>query len=271
MLEIEPYGKDVICIKTGSGQDGEVIMWSYSYMIGDALFDAGCANAREEFAEALREYHVESLYISHTHEDHVGACSTLEDDVTIYATPAATEELQNPIDLSEFFRTVWGQPDPVSKIEPMPDEFDIGDFHFDVIPLPGHKADMVGFYEPNRKWLFSADAVPVPTRKKIAMPDENIAELIVTLERIYEMDLEILFDSHRGPIENPKEHIKARIDFLKEFRSQARALHAEGKSIEEIQESLELDGPWYLELTKDRFGIHFMISSIIHDEPSSNV
>jgi glyoxylase-like metal-dependent hydrolase (beta-lactamase superfamily II) len=270
MLEIETYNEKVTCFKTGSEFHGNVVMWSYAYLLEDALFDAGCANARDELKKALQEYDVKRVFISHTHEDHIGACSILEDDMTIFATPAVAEELRNPLQLTEFFDTVWGQPDPVTKIETMPSSFDVGDMHFEVIPLPGHHANMVGFFEPDKKWLFSADAVPVPSRKKIGMPDENIPEMIVTLERIYKLDLEILFDSHRGPIENPGEHIKTRIDFLKDFQAQVRELHSEGRSVEEIMEVLELEGPWYLELTKDRFGIDFVINSLIHDEPSSS-
>ncbi|NHJ15253.1 MAG: hypothetical protein EAX95_16350, partial [Candidatus Thorarchaeota archaeon] len=68
---------------------------------------------------------------------------------------------------------------------------------------------------------------------------------------IQSLDLEILFDSHRGPIEKPAEHIQRRIDYLREFQREVKQLHERGKSVEEIQEALGLEGPWYLELIAD--------------------
>ncbi|MFW9927474.1 MAG: hypothetical protein ACFFDM_12045, partial [Candidatus Thorarchaeota archaeon] len=134
------------------------------------------------------------------------------------------------------------------------------------IPLPGHGQQMVGFYEPNRKWLFSADSVPVPSRKVIGMPDENVPLMVETLEKIAKMDIEILFDSHRGPITSPKEHIQTRIDFLKDIQVKIKKLHDEGKTIPEIQELLSLGGPWYLELTTGRFGIDIFLKSVLFDK-----
>ena len=51
------------------------------------------------------------------------------------------------------------------------------------------------------------------------------------------------------------------------MQEQAQELHEEGKTVEEIQKALELEGPWYLELTKDRFGIDFFIKSLLFDKP----
>jgi hypothetical protein len=85
------------------------------------------------------------------------------------------------------------------------------------------------------------------------------------MEKIRDMDIEILFDSHRGPIDNPREHIQTRIDYINMIGKEARTLHESGKSIEEIQNALGLEGPWYLEMTKDRFGIDFFLKSLLFD------
>ncbi|MFW9844967.1 MAG: MBL fold metallo-hydrolase, partial [Candidatus Thorarchaeota archaeon] len=176
------------------------------------------------------------------------------------------KELRAPQQIGEFFDYVWGQPKPISNITPLPDTFAIGDLTFEVVPLPGHAADMVGFYEPNKKWLFSFDAVPLPSKKRIAMPEENIPLMVATMEKIRDMDIEILFDSHRGPIDNPREHIQIRIDYINMIGKEARILHESGKSIEEIQEVLGLEGPWYLEMTADRFGIDIFLKSVLFDK-----
>jgi hypothetical protein len=50
------------------------------------------------------------------------------------------------------------------------------------------------------------------------------------------------------------------------MQRKALELHQSGKTIEEIQQILELEGPWYLEMTKSRFGIDFFIKSILFDK-----
>ncbi|MFX0108035.1 MAG: MBL fold metallo-hydrolase [Candidatus Hodarchaeota archaeon] len=266
MIEIVPYNEIVTCVKTAAGDEGEPIMWTYSYRVGNSLFDAGCANAKDELMKYITAEPVEAVYITHTHEDHIGACSVLSKDSTIYATKPVAEELRSPEQLTDFFRMVWGQPDPVEEIEELGNSFDIGDLHFDIVPLPGHNKNMVGFYEPNRGWLFSSDAVPLPSRKRLGMPEENLPQMIATMERILELNLSVLFDSHRGPIENPQDHIQIRIDYLKEFQVKVKELHSHGKSLAEIQDELGIEGPWYLEYTKDRFGVEYVLKSLLFDK-----
>lgn len=270
MIEIEPYDETVTCIKTAAEIDGDVIMWAYSFLIGDTLFDAGCPNAIEEFKEFASSHEIRHVYVSHSHEDHSGCCSALADSALIYATPPVAKALREPPELSDFFVMVWGQPEPVDEVQHMPDTFSVGVLNFEVIPLPGHNKDMVGFYERKRGWLFSADAVPLPSRMRMAMSDENLPQTIATLERIQELDLSVLFDSHRGPVESPREHIQVRIDYLKDLQNKVRELHAKGRSIPEIQEDLQFEGPWYVELTKGRFGIDYVIRSLIHDSDSDS-
>jgi glyoxylase-like metal-dependent hydrolase (beta-lactamase superfamily II) len=267
MLELELYNEDVTLVKTATSQEGgHPIMWIISYLVRDTLFDAGCANAIEELEKFAADNDIKAVYVSHAHEDHYGGCSVFEERSTIYATEGDKKLLLDPPDYGEFFAFVWGQPKPVSKVEIMPEKFSVGDFEFEVIPVPGHWDHMVGFYEPNKKWFFSADSVPVPSRKRIGMPEENIPTMISTMEMIADMDIDIMFDSHKGPVTSHREHIMARVDWLRDIQVKARGLHSQGKTIAEIQEALELTGPWYLEMTKERFGIDIFLKSLLFDK-----
>jgi glyoxylase-like metal-dependent hydrolase (beta-lactamase superfamily II) len=176
------------------------------------------------------------------------------------------KELKTPPKYNEFFRFVWGQPEPLEKVEPMPASFSAQGLHLDVVQLPGHYEDMVGFYEPKRKWLFSADAVPLASHKEIAMPEEKVPQMITTMERILTMDVEVLFDGHRGPVQKPRTHIQTRVDYLRALQRRVQELHAEGKPIAEIQTILGFQEPWYLPWTERRFGIDYLIRSLLADE-----
>jgi len=267
MFEVEFYNEDVTLVKTGTAmEDGNPIMWAIAYRVGNILIDAGCPNALDDLKKYADKAEIEEVYVTHPHEDHYGGCSAFAPRSTIYACEPDIKILKDPPVLPEFFQFVWGQPTPLVDVEVLPSGFIAGDFEFEVIPLPGHWQNMVGFYEPHKRWLFSADAVPLPTRKYIAMPEENIPLMVKTMQRIAEMDIDILFDGHKGPVPSPKDHIQARIDFIQDIQKSALNLHEEGKSIEEIQESLGLEGPWYIGLTEYRFRIDHFLKSLLFDK-----
>jgi len=266
MFEIDLYDGLVTCVKTGSEMNGSVVMWTYAYLIEDTLIDAGCPNASKEFQEFVANNPVRQVYVTHTHEDHLGCCAVLAPEAEIYATRLVADFLKNPQVLPDFFVMVWGQPEPVQEVLPMPQRFEIGDLSFEWLPLPGHTDHMIGFYEKERGWLFSADAVPLPSRKQLAMPDENVPEMITTMEKIQKLDLNILFDGHRGPVEDPSQYIQKRIDYLKDLQASIKELHNQGKDIPEIQENLGIEAPWYVDMTEGRFTVDHLIKSLLLDE-----
>jgi glyoxylase-like metal-dependent hydrolase (beta-lactamase superfamily II) len=266
MIEIEPYDDLVTCIKTGSDMNGSVVMWTNAYLIGETLIDAGCPNASREFKEFAAKNPIRRVFLTHTHEDHIGCCSVLAPEAEIYATAPVAEFLKDPIVLPDFFVMVWGQPEPVLGVLSMPKEFEIGNLSFEWLSLSGHTDHMIGFYEKERGWLFSADAVPLPSRKELAMPEENIPEMIATMEKIQKLELNILFDGHRGPVEDPYDYIQKRIDFLKDLQASIRELHSQGQDIPEIQENLGIEAPWYTDMTEGRFRVDHLIKSLLFDE-----
>jgi glyoxylase-like metal-dependent hydrolase (beta-lactamase superfamily II) len=269
MIEIVPYNEFVTCVKTGSEMNGRVMMWHYSYLIGDVLIDAGCPNAADELNELRSIHPVRRVYVTHAHEDHAGGCSVFAQHAEIFATPSVARAMMNPEVLNAFFTMAWGQPKALSKVNPIPDEFEIGKLRFELLPLPGHTNDMVGFYEKEKRWLFSGDAVPFMSEKQLAMPDENVPQTIKTIEMIQTLNLRVLFDGHIGPIESPGEHIQARIDYLKEIQTAVRDHSIQGLTVTEIQEKLKLVSPWWADMTEGRFCVANLIRSLIQDEASS--
>jgi len=268
MFEAEPFNEDIIGLKTATaGTDGKPIMWVYAYLIEDALIDTGCGNGKEDLRKYTTGHPIKNIYITHAHEDHFGCADAFAHEAEIYAWKSGMDLVRNPIEIGEFFQYVWGQPVPIEDVKPLPSAFEIGDYRFDVVEVPGHMKDMVAFYEPDRRWLFSADAVPLPSKKYIAMPDENIPRMIKTMEHLQTLDIEILFDGHRGPIASPFEHIRTRIDYLKETKQKVKEWHSEGLDYPAMIERLDLNPPWYIELTKDRFSVDYFLRSLIEDEP----
>jgi ribonuclease/clavin/mitogillin len=265
MIEFGDYNKDISYIKTASEFNNDALMWVYSYRIDNVMFDAGCPNAKHEFKEYLKHVDIDKLVISHFHEDHSGGASLFVDKAIIYARPETREIIRDPPQLSEFFQWAWGQPEPVENVEVVPEVIEIGDMTFETIELFGHSPEMIGLYEKERGWLFSADAVPSQTRKNAAMPEENVPRIIETMEKILRLKPKVLFDGHRGPIENPSEHISKRVGFLKELQKKIQDMHGNGLSISEIKDQLDLEPPWYMDLTEGRFSFDHLIKSLLTD------
>jgi glyoxylase-like metal-dependent hydrolase (beta-lactamase superfamily II) len=264
MLETEKFDQ-VTCIKTASPLGGQAMMWVYAYQIENVLFDAGCANAIAELKGHLAKQPIRDVFVTHNHEDHFGGCAAFLPDATIHAGPVTAKMLKKPIELPEFFQVVWGQAEPLDTVEHIPETISFDDFTFEQIDLSGHCEEMVGFWEPERRWLFSTDAVPLPSKKQMAMPEENIPLMISRMEEIQLLDPEILFDGHRGPIKQPQKHIQMRIDFLRNLQQKVQRLAEEGKTIAEIKAVLGFPEPWYLPNTEGRFGIEYLIRSLIED------
>ena len=266
MLEVSRFKNLVTCIKTATPLGSQAIMWVYAYQIEDVVFDAGCANAIDELRAFKRTNPVNRVVVTHNHEDHFGGCSAFLPEAEVFAGSVTLQSVREPYQLPEFFRFVWGQPPPVKEAQCLDEStIVVGDYHFEVVDLSGHCEEMIGFWEPQRRWLFSADAVPLPSRKQMAMPEENIPKMIMRMEEISDMHVEVLFDGHRGPIENPKKHIETRISFLTNLHQQIQRMADEGKSLVEIKEVLRFPEPWYLPNTENRFAVDHLIRSLLED------
>ncbi|MHA1769432.1 MAG: MBL fold metallo-hydrolase [Candidatus Thorarchaeota archaeon] len=266
MLEAVPYNDEVTCIKMASERDGKAMFWVYAYLIQDMLLDAGCASASAEMKEFVEDHPVSRVYVTHAHEDHYGCCSVLEQQgATIYAVAEDHTILKQPPHYGDLFRTVWGQPEATTSVKAMPSVIKIGNLELETIPLPGHWTTMVGFLERERRWLFSGDAVPLPSRKKIGMPEENVPQMINTMRHVLDLELDVLFDSHRGPVTDVNSYIAKRIDHLTNLQTRARSLYESGKSITEIAQELGLEDPWYITMAEGRFGVDFLVRSLIND------
>jgi glyoxylase-like metal-dependent hydrolase (beta-lactamase superfamily II) len=266
MIEIESFNEDVTGIKTASPMGDRAIMWVYAYQLSDVVFDAGCGNAIEELRAYAKAHCVKRVYVSHDHEDHIGGCGAFVPEAEVFAGPVTLESVHKPYPLPEFFQFVWGNLTPVPEAKVLDtSSIVVGDATFEVVDLSGHSREMFGFWDPERRWLFSADAVPLPSQKQMAMIDENIPKTIRRMREIQDMNVAVLFDGHRGPIVEPYDHIETRIRYLTDLGTQVRELAAEGKSIPEIKGVLKFPEPWYLPNTEKRFGINHLIRSLLND------
>lgn len=266
MIEVEPFNEYVTSVKTASPLGEQAIMWVYTYLVDDVLFDTGCANAIAELREFTEKHPVRQVYVTHNHEDHYGGCAAFVPKAEVYTGPVTLESVYKPYPLPQFFQWVWGEPKPVPEASLLEEsDIKVGKLNFEVVDLSGHCEEMFGFWEPAKGWFFSAYAVPLPSQKQMSMPEENIPKMISRMKEILDRDPNVLFDGHRGPILNPREHIETRINFLSQLQQQVLEMAKEGKTIPEIKTDLGFPEPWYLPNTEGRFAIEHLIRSLLED------
>lgn len=91
------------------------------------------------------------------------------------------------------------------------DKIVIGDYNFEVVGIPGHTPDQTALYEPAHKLLFSGDHILDKITPNISFWGFEYGDILgiylKNLQKVYDMDVNIVFPSHRTIIEDHKKRI----------------------------------------------------------------
>ena len=101
------------------------------------------------------------------------------------------------------------------------------------ILLPGHSPDMTCLLDRSRGVLFGADLY-IGSRLRYLRRDENLNGIISGLERILTFDFDTLLCSHRGIVRPAREKLRAKLDYLRDLRSEALELEHQGTPLASI-------------------------------------
>jgi glyoxylase-like metal-dependent hydrolase (beta-lactamase superfamily II) len=209
------------------------------YRIGRTWIDAGPPNQWSKVREFAEERPPSLVLLTHHHEDHSGNAGFLKErfGCRVLAPEIGRALLRDGFTIQFYRRASWGVP-PRVETEPLPALLeDESGLRWQVIPTPGHADDMVCFYEASRGWLFSADLY-VASRVRYGRPEDRISLEIASLRRVLTLPFESLFCSHRGPVQNGREGLARKLDYLLSLREQTHELWKAGVSLEEIQRRL---------------------------------
>ncbi len=182
--------------RVGGGYD-----YSVSYLVGDELLvDTGFAWAGRPLRRALAELDVLSNLVhivnTHSHEDHVGNNDMLvrHSRASILVHPAAIPILRWPAAVP-WYRSFMFGPLAGCEVGVLGDRLEVGAHRFVVVPAPGHTADHICLFEPERRWLFAGDLY-VDERLDAQLADVDGPAWIESLERTEALRAEVLFDGH---------------------------------------------------------------------------
>lgn len=206
------------------------------YRLGDTIIDTGPSNMWRTVRRFIQERAVEKVLLTHHHEDHSGNLSRIKKvwNPEIFSHEACHRAITHSFKVPLYRQLVWGRPRLKVETSSLPELFPISNqFHLKPIHSPGHSKDMTCYLEPNRGWLFTGDlyvaAHPKYSRK---VEDPNLE--IESLRHILTLDFETVLCSHRGVLENGREAISKKLNYLLALREQVKHYRKVGDSIQEI-------------------------------------
>ncbi len=243
MLLITRYG-DVTRFDLARTLAGRGRYWTTAYLLDGMLVDTGCAYSAPELVGALADTPLVRIVNTHSHEDHIGANSSLQhqrEGLEILAHPLALPVLADPRraqPMQLYRRILWGWPDP-SQGRPISDGATITTehYHFEVVHTPGHSPDHLCLYESQQGWLFTGDLF-IGGRDRALRADYSIWQIIASLKRIAELPAVRLFPGSARVRDNPAGELKAKITHLEELGERVLELRRQGWGVPAITRAL---------------------------------
>ncbi|WP_096199709.1 MBL fold metallo-hydrolase [Bacillus sp. FJAT-45350] len=214
------------------------------HLNGLSLLDAGVNNEacwtslEKSLAEqGLSVRDMTEILLTHHHGDHVGLVNRLtkQHDIPVYAHPDAIPRVKRDQEFLtmrvEFFEKLYREmncgeagerqvehlKESIEKNKHLALQSPItslieGDtiLEFEVIELPGHAPDQIGFYDKKRKWLFGGDHLiqhissnalvePTATGER----NRSIVQYIDSLHRCSKLHMDTVFSGHGLIINEP--------------------------------------------------------------------
>jgi glyoxylase-like metal-dependent hydrolase (beta-lactamase superfamily II) len=236
LIRVEPdtEHRDVTFFRLARTLAGRPLYWAGAYLVGGALVDCGPPATAPELMRALDGRRVDTLLVTHHHEDHMGAAGLLGQHRGLVPRIHASgvSRLERGFPQEAYRRLAWGRP-PRVRAQALGAEETAGPFRFEIIPTPGHSVDHTCFFERDRGWLFTGDLF-LAERLRYLRDDEDLSALITSLESVARLPVRRVFCAHRGPVRDGPAALRRKAEHLSTLRERVRELLAEGLPEREV-------------------------------------
>ena len=261
----------IIGYKFGYAPFGKPKMFAHIFFVDGLLIDTGQSRMRKEIFNTTYKLPVQQIFITHHHEDHTGNLIQLKKHFKCpaYSSELCRQLMKNPPPISFAQNVFWGERPGNNFLEKKENNIETNKFSFKIIPISGHAVDMVALYEPNKKWLFSADLY-VNSYIGYFMREESMSEQIHSIKKILEVDFDILLCSHNPQLKSGKEQLKKKLHFMETFYTRVAELYHIGNSAKQIMKKLKLSEYWQVRLMSGGALSRLnMVRAVIRDEKNN--
>lgn len=241
---------------------GRPLFVACAYYLDGLLVDTGPPTTSRALVRLLDELPVQSVVLTHAHEDHSGANQQLQArGLTPLAHPLALGPLAYPPHQRPYQRVTWGRLMP-SGAAPIGDEVATRDFHFRVLRTPGHSADHLSFFEDRTGWLFAGDLY-LSAHVKVLRQGEDPHQSIASLRAVLSLPVTTLFCAGGKIIDDGRAALQRKLDFMERLRDATQERWAKGVDARGIR--LELLGreTWWPVITGGHFSKQNLIDALL--------
>ena len=179
-----------------------------------ALIDTGFPRVAEELDAVLDRLRPNVAIVTHHHEDHAGNVGLVARRGIPLAVSADTlARLRSHRRIGLYRRLLWGTTEPPP--DPLVTVADIGEAGFALIPAPGHSADHHVVWDAEGEALFAGDLF-LGVKVRAAHHREDPRRLVRSLRAAAALRPRVLFDAHRGRVNDPVGALTAKADWLEQ-------------------------------------------------------
>jgi glyoxylase-like metal-dependent hydrolase (beta-lactamase superfamily II) len=272
MIQIEsvPEVPQVVKFRMAREVPTQPPYFTAAFWVDGLQIDTGCAHTARQLLSALKDWTVEQVVNTHSHEDHIGANAELQErfNCPIRAHPDALPILQNPRlqRLQPYRKLFWGWPKP-SQGEPIGEWVETKRYRFQVIYTPGHSPDHICLFEPEQGWLFTGDSY-VGGKDRALREGYEIYGIIASLKKMAKLPVRAIFAGSGGSVRvNGVDPLQEKITYLEELGDRVRSLHDQGLSVRRIRRKLFGAEQRISYITLGHFsGLH-LVRSYLADSP----
>ena len=176
------------------------------------------------------------FFVTHMHADHSGLVSTLacegsrvyfgwaDAQVMKSTTPEHWQEqmasaLEHGFPREDLEKAIGAHPgrrystDPSSDLCTLKDsdKISVGQYSFECVETPGHTEGHICLYEPGKKILICGDHILVDITPNITLSSQErnpLNEYLMSLDKVYDLDVEVVLPGHRSVFRNHRERIR---------------------------------------------------------------
>jgi glyoxylase-like metal-dependent hydrolase (beta-lactamase superfamily II) len=248
LVKRHTFGK-VLGSEFGWSPVGTPLMTVFSFRAGSTLIDTGQSHMRREVLEMARSEKIQTVLLTHCHEDHSGNARAINAGlgIPVYGGTLTADKLSRPSRILPYQRLIWGPSEPVA-LRVLPDEgIEADGLRFIPVHTPGHAKGHLVYLIPEEGWLFSGDLY-LSDRIKYFRADERIDEQITSLKRVLTLDFDALFCAHHPKPANGKAFIRRKLQSLEDFYGRTTELAEQGLDPAAIMKELRLREVWKIKL-----------------------